>query len=63
LGVEKGEQALADEIEDAVMSLTASKRADDDAVELVVKRASRIYFDRVWGKRPVISTIVHRVTR
>jgi len=44
-----------------VMSIAASKRQDDDAVELVVKRAVRLYFDAVWGKRPVISTAIHRV--
>lgn len=53
--------ALAGEIEDAVMSLKAAKRKDDDAVELVIKRAVRIYFDDVWGKRPLIKTFIHRI--
>jgi len=58
---ERGFNDLAEDIEDAVMSIAASKRQDDDAVELVVKRAVRLYFDAVWGKRPVISTAIHRV--
>ncbi|MEM9618120.1 MAG: ribonuclease J [Pseudomonadota bacterium] len=53
--------ALAGEIEDAVMSLKVAKRKDDDAVELVIKRAVRIYFDDVWGKRPLIKTFIHRI--
>ncbi|MEO1243915.1 MAG: ribonuclease J [Pseudomonadota bacterium] len=52
---------LAGEIEDAVMSLKAAKRKDDDAVELVIKRAVRIYFDDAWGKRPQIKTFIHRI--
>lgn len=52
---------LADEIEDAVTDLPATKRKDDEAVALAVKRAVRVYFDDVWGKRPVIITHILRL--
>ncbi|WP_411819821.1 ribonuclease J [Hyphococcus formosus] len=52
---------LPDEIEDAILALPKPKRADDEAVSLAVKRAVRIYFDDVWGKRPVVMTQIHRI--
>ncbi len=52
---------LADEIEDAVIDLPKTKRRDDEAVALAVKRAVRVYFDEVWGKRPVIITHILRM--
>jgi len=51
---------LADDIEDAVLALPKAKRSDDEAVTLAVKRAARVYYDDVWGKRPVIITHIHR---
>ncbi|WP_375202434.1 ribonuclease J [Hyphococcus sp.] len=51
---------LADDIEDAVLALPKTKRRDDEAVMLAVKRAARVYYDDVWGKRPVIITHIHR---
>jgi len=47
---------LALEIED----MPKKKRQDDDAVEIVMRRAARAFFDDVWGKRPVIETHIHR---
>ncbi len=52
---------LAEKIEDAILAMPEQKRLDDEAVELVVKRAARIYFDRNWGKRPIIQTQIHRL--
>ncbi len=52
---------LADEIDDALTDLPRTKRKDDEAVALAVKRAARIYFDDVWGKRPVIVTHILRL--
>lgn len=52
---------LIEEIEDAVSALKPAKREDDEAVALCVKRAVRIFFDREWGKRPIITTVVHRL--
>ncbi|MEO1136407.1 MAG: ribonuclease J [Pseudomonadota bacterium] len=52
---------LADDIEDAVLGLPKTKRRDDEAVILAVKRAVRAYFDDVWGKRPMIVTHIHRI--
>ncbi len=49
------------DIEEAVMNLSREKRKDDGAVELVIKRAVRVYFDGAWGKRPMISTVIHRI--
>ncbi len=56
-----GNAELAGEIEDAVLGLAKAKRQDDEAVMLAVKRAGRVYFDDVWGKRPVIITHIHRI--
>lgn len=52
---------LADDIEDAVLDLPKAKRKDDEAVSLAVKRAARVYFDQVWGKRPIIITHILRL--
>ncbi len=59
---EEGEEPadLADDIEDAVLGLPKTKRQDDEAVMLAVKRAARAYYDDVWGKRPIIITHIHR---
>ena len=56
-----GNVDLAGEIEDAVLGLSNTKRKDDEAVMLAVKRAARVYYDEVWGKRPVIITQIHRI--
>ena len=55
-------EEMAINIEDAIMKLSREKRKDDAAVELVIKRAVRIYLDETWGKRPIISTSLHRVS-
>ncbi len=52
---------LIEQIEDAVDALKPTKRKDDEAVELCVKRAVRVFFDREWGKRPIITTLIHRL--
>ena len=63
LGGAAEEQALALAIERAVQDLNPSKRKNDEAVEIVVKRAARRYFDDNWGKRPRILTQIHRLDR
>jgi len=57
------EVTLIEEIEDAILDMAPQKRKDDEAVELAVKRAARVYFDRNWGKRPIIQTQVLRVNK
>ncbi len=52
---------LAEKIEDAILAMPEQKRLDDEAVELTVKRTARVYFDRNWGKRPIIQTQIHRL--
>lgn len=52
---------LSGDIEEAVLALPKTKRKDDEAVSLAVKRAVRIYFDDVWGKRPIVITQIHRI--
>ena len=52
---------ISDEIETALLDMPVKKRKDDEAVELAVKRAVRIFLDDVWGKRPVIQTQIHRL--
>ena len=51
---------LTADIIEAVDQLPKSKRRDDDAVELAIRRAAREFFDDVWGKRPLIETHIHR---
>ncbi len=56
-------ETLIEEIEDAILDMAPQKRKDDEAVELAVKRAARVYFDRSWGKRPIIETQILRVNK
>ncbi len=58
-GDEQGE--LVGDIAAALAGLNKSKRRDDDAVELAIRRAAREFFDEVWGKRPLIETQIHRL--
>ena len=51
---------LAEDIVVAIGDLPGSKRRDDDAVEIAIRRAARAFFDDVWGKRPFIETHIHR---
>lgn len=51
---------LAGDIIGAIEDLANSKRDDDNAVEIAIRRAARQYFDDVWGKRPIIETHIHR---
>jgi ribonuclease J len=53
---------LAEIIEDAVLNLRPAMRMDDEAVELAVKRAARGFFDVHWGKRPIVKTLIQRVS-
>ena len=54
------EELLGEDIETALNDLPRTKRRDDDAVELAVKRAARVFFDEAWGKRPLVWTLIHR---
>jgi ribonuclease J len=60
--VDDGEEGdgLMKDVEEAIASLPKAKRKDDEAVMLAVKRAARVYYDEIWGKRPVIVTHIHR---
>ena len=51
---------LASDVIAAIEDLPKPKRRDDDAVEIVIRRAARAFFDDVWGKRPLIETHIHR---
>ncbi|MBT8473076.1 MAG: hypothetical protein KJN99_10775, partial [Marinicaulis sp.] len=61
--VDEDAEGVADAIEDAFDELPTKKRNDDEAVELCVKRAVRVFFDREWGKRPLIHTLIHRIRK
>lgn len=52
---------LAELVKKALLKLSPQKRDDDEAVEIIVKRAVRQYFDEAWGKRPRILTQIHRL--
>ncbi len=60
-GIEDLGSVIAEEAENAVMSLSKSKRADDGAVELAVTRAVRNEMTAVWGKRPGVAVLIQRV--
>ena len=48
------DELVADEVESALAAAPRRKRADHEVIELVVKRAVRVLFDDIWGKRPGI---------
>ena len=62
-GVFAGEELhdLLSDVALAIEELPKNKRQNDDAVEIVMRRAARAFFDDVWGKRPIIETHIHRV--
>lgn len=54
------DDVLVEAVADAIDSLPRPKKRDDAAVELVVRKAVRKFFDTVWGKRPVTNVQIHR---
>lgn len=54
---------LEEESEHAVMQISPKKWLDDEAVEVAVKRAVRNRMISSWGKRPVVSVLIHRIGR
>ena len=53
---------LADSAENALKRLKAAGRDDDDeAVETAISRAVKKASQRIWGRRPVVETIVLRI--
>ncbi len=61
-GVYAGDELaeLAGDIVVAIEDLPKKKRHDDNAVEIAIRRATREFFDDVWGKRPLIETHILR---
>ena len=54
--------ALIEEAVDrAIAGLSKSKRTDDEAIAVAVKRVARSELAERWGKRPMVETIVHRI--
>jgi ribonuclease J len=51
---------LADEVEAVLKRLSGDQRDDDDAVETALSRAIKKASQRIWGRRPVVETIVLR---
>ncbi|WP_374570473.1 ribonuclease J [Phenylobacterium sp.] len=51
---------LADAAETALGRLSGGERDDDEAVETAVSRAVKKASQRIWGRRPVVETIVLR---
>jgi len=54
-------EMIEDAVEDAVARAKSARRSDDDDVEIIVKRAVRKLLDTFWGKRPIITTLIHRL--
>lgn len=53
--------ALEEAIDEGVEEMPRGKRQDDDAVENVIRRAVRSQLNAIWGKRPPIAVLLHRV--
>jgi ribonuclease J len=51
---------LADEVEAVLKRLSGDQRDDDDAIETALSRAIKKASQRIWGRRPVVETIVLR---
>ncbi len=56
-------ELVEEAIEEAVESLSRARRrkGSDDDVEVTITRAVRNKMIGVWGKRPIVKTIIHRV--
>ena len=52
---------LEEAIDEGVEDMPRGKRQDDDAVENVIRRAVRSQLNAIWGKRPPIAVLIHRV--
>jgi ribonuclease J len=52
---------LADEAEAALNRLKREQRDDDDQVETMLSRAVKKASQRIWGRRPVVETVVLRL--
>jgi len=55
-------EELKDDIIDMIKDLSPQKRIDDDAITQNVKRTVRDAMSDMWGKRPMISVLIHRVS-
>ena len=55
------QSAIEEAIDEGVEDMPRGKRQDDDAVENVVRRAVRAQLNAIWGKRPPIAVLIHRV--
>ncbi|MEO1151304.1 MAG: ribonuclease J [Pseudomonadota bacterium] len=52
---------IIEEILASIREMAPKSRLDDDAVTMVTKRAIRDVTTDLWGKRPVIDVLIHRV--
>ena len=55
------EEVLLDAADDALDSLSAAHRRDDDTVAERLRRAVRFATREHWGKRPVVRVLVQRI--
>lgn len=52
---------LCDAAEDALKGLDADARGDDDTVEAAISRSLKKASQRIWGRRPIVESMVLRV--
>lgn len=52
---------LEEAIDSAIEDMPRGKKDDDDAVEEMIRRVIRRNLKRLWGKRPPIAVLLHRV--
>ena len=53
--------ALEDAIDVAIEELPKGKRKDDEAIENAARRAVRSLINALWGKRPPVAVLIHRI--
>ena len=60
-GVDQALEDLAEAAEKAYGRLSGQERSDEDAAEEIISRAVRRAAERIWGKRPVVETVLMNI--
>jgi ribonuclease J len=60
-GADQALEDLAEAAEGAYARLSGAERADEEAAEEIISRAVRRAAERIWGKRPVVETVLMNI--
>ena len=52
---------LEEAVDNALDETPRTKMSDDGAVEAIIKRVIRTRMSALWGKRPPVAALIHRV--